>query len=159
MNAWNIGWNAYKQMCFFFHLNKWIQRRISHFPTLILEITGVCLFVWMHWEEEHNFPMSSFHRWNYSRCWNVSVASSWLTCTAVRGRTTSFEAVIWRAWTCAAAAGQSLSDTASEPSRWGCSPVVRSKACGPHQPALDSLTDRRGRPRLEPRGEKHTHLH
>lgn len=86
---------------------------------------------------ERNFIFFTFNLGNY-RCLD-----------ALRGN-----AVIWRVWTCAAVAGQSLLDMASEPSRWGCSLVVRSRVCGQYQPVLDSLTDQRGLPRLEPRETK-----
>lgn len=125
-------------------------------------------------KQKKNIIFSSFNLGNY-RCLDVltnavalsvraqlldairHVASSLLTCSVVHSWTMSFRAVIWRVWTCAAAAGQSLLDMASEPSRWGCSLVVRSKACGPHQPVLDSLIDWRGRSRLEPGGKLNTH--
>lgn len=125
-------------------------------------------------KQEKKIIFSSFNLGNY-RCLDVltnavapsvraqlldairHVASSLLTCSVVHSWTMSFRAVIWRVWTCAAAAGQSLLDMASEPSRWGCSLVVRSKACGPHQPVLDSLIDWRGRSRLEPGGKLNTH--
>lgn len=126
---------------FIYHQNKFNQKRTSYFPLLILEIRDV----WMHSEEEHNFHTSPFYRWNACIYSLLPVVCIW---------TVSFSAVIWRVWTCAAAAALCLLDMASEPSRWACSLVVRSKACGPHLPVWGSLIDQRAQPHLEPKKKK-----
>lgn len=92
--------------------------------------------------KEKNLQMQHFlHSLHIATSFKTSVLSCWVNHSVV---------VTWRAWTCAAAAAQSLWRTASAPSRWGCSPAAQSKACGPRRPSSNSRREWRVPPHREP---------
>lgn len=111
----------------------------SHLSTFNLAFEGGCGCTKRGREKLANATFF-YTRYN-ATSFKTSVLSCWVHRSVV---------VTWRAWTCAAAAAQSLWRTASAPSRWGCSPAAQSKACGPRRPASDSRREWRAPPHREP---------